>query len=113
MGKRYSEGSEALSLRPKSGIISINAGNYRLLETKISGELTHVQLLTTPEVPNSFWIRPCQPKDIGAKKLNGTGKDISCTIFFKTIRLPTEETTLVPTSWDFENDALRVDLPTP
>lgn len=110
LGKRYTGKSEMVSLRPKTGSIGINTGVSQLIQAKC-GEFTHVQLLLTSEVPNAFWIRPCGPKDGGARKLHGAGNDLTCRVFFKELNLASEESVLVPANWDDENNALRVDLP--
>ena len=111
LGKRYTGKSESISIRPTSGLISLNQGVSKLLSSKYLEDLTHVQLLFLPDNLKTFWIRPCGPKDSGARKLNGDTNVLSCKPFFYEINYTSEKTLIVPTVWDSENDALKVELP--
>jgi hypothetical protein len=111
--RRTHRDSARISVNPKLNRIVINKKARELIERNHKKQLTHVQLLRDPDVQNAFWMRPCEPTDIGARQIDtssGTTLTVSCRLLLKELKWKAKETQSFPISWDAENNAAKVDL---
>ena len=81
-----------------------------LLE-KTFGQFEYVLFKFNPKVKNSFWVSPCNPHEIGAKKLNKTfiviSKGLSEKIGLDNIE---DKTGKLPLTWDYRYQAAKINI---
>ena len=112
--KRFTNRTKAMiSINSKLKRIVMNKSTREMLIEHYKKEFEHVLLLRDPEVPNAFWIRPCEPEQEGARQLgsaSGSTRLISCSMLLKELNWHSTKTESFPIFWDSSNDAAKVDL---
>lgn len=104
-------------------MISINTKLRRIIINKTTRELMikhynkkefeHILLFIDPEVPNTFWMRPCESDKENARRLYSTSdytRTVSCSLLLNRLDWKSTKTESFPVTWDDKNDAAKIDL---
>lgn len=111
--RQVNRGKPMVSLNSKLRRMVINKSARELMIKNYGKEFEFVQLMMDPEVPNVFWMAPCEENDEGARRLNaGTGatRSVSCSLLLNQLGYESEKTQSYAVSWDLVNRAIKVDL---
>ena len=111
--RRIRRDGAKVSINPKLSRILLNKKAVKLIEQNYRKQLTHVQLLIDSGVQDAFWVRPCEPIDFGARKIDtssGSSLIPSCRLLLRRLKMEGGETRCFPVIWDAGNNAARIKL---
>ena len=106
-------GETIVSVNPKLKRMTLYKTTKNLMAEKSGQEFDHVLLLKSPTSKDKFWIRPCNPNQPGARKLNSNGvtKTLSCSMLLHEVSWDPEKTVNLDVKWDDNYNALKVEVP--
>jgi hypothetical protein len=111
--RRICRDGAKVSINPKLSRIVLNKKAIKLIEQNCSKQLTHVQLLIDSEIQDAFWVKPCEPIDFGARKIDtssGSSLVVGCRLLLRKLKWHGEETRWFPVVWDAGNNAAKIKL---
>ena len=112
--KRHVFRDKALvSINGKLSRIIFNKTCREMMIENYKKEFEHVLLLRDPDIENAFWVRPSGPEEEGARQLNaasGSTRSVSCSLLLNEMNWRPTKTETYLVSWDFQNNAAKVDL---
>jgi len=111
--RRIRRDGAKVSINPKLSRIVLNKKAIKLIEQNYTKQLTHVQLLIDSGVQDAFWVKPCEPIDFGARKIDTSSRSslvVGCRLLLRRLKWHGDETRWFPVIWDAENNAARIKL---
>ena len=103
----------SVAINPKLKRLTLNKIGFNLLCSKHSKESEFLQILVDDEKSKVFWIRLCNPEEVGAKKMDrpspGT-RSVNVSVLLSELHIKFEKTERFDLMWDEEVKAGRIDL---
>ena len=106
-------GSEYVSVNPKLSRLLIYKQGYEVVRINYGQEVDFVQVLTDPDRPSFFWLKPCDSNAPGMRKLDKTSKytrTLSIRALLKELDWKPKGTVRLKLEWDDEEKAARIDI---
>jgi hypothetical protein len=111
--RHVNRGKPSVSINAKLRRIVINKSARELMIKNYGKEFEFVQLMLETEIPNVFFMAPCEEDDEGSRRLNaGTGatRSVSCSLLLNQLGYESDTTKSYAVAWDAVNRSIKVDL---
>ncbi len=111
--KHLGRGDLVVSVSPGRKKLTLYKAAREMMTEHYGQEFEQVLLFRDEEAPDKFWIRPCGPKDSGARKLDSPSpatRTLSISLLLKKLKWMPKKTIRLPISWDAENKAAVVTI---
>lgn len=111
--RHVNRGKPMVSINTRLRRMVINKSARELMIKNYGKEFEFVQLMMDPQIPNVYWMAPCEESDEGSRRLNaGTGatRSVSCSLLLNQLGYSSDTTKSYAVIWDSSNRAIKVDL---
>lgn len=111
--RHVNRGKPMVSINTRLRRMVINKSARELMIKNYGKEFEFVQLMMDPQIPNVYWMSPCEENDEGSRRLNaGTGatRSVSCSLLLNQLDYSSDTTKSYAVTWDSDNRAVKVDL---
>ena len=106
-------GTEYVSVNPKLSRLLLYKQGYEIVRMNYGQDVDFVQILTDPDRPNFFWLKPCDSDAPGMRKFDKTSKytrTLSIRALLKELEWKPIGTVRLKIEWDEEEKAARIDI---
>ena len=106
-------GTEYVSINPKLSRLLLYKQGYEIVRKNYGQDVDFVQILTDPDRPNFFWLKPCSFDAPGMRKFDKTSKysrTLSIRALLKELEWKPIGTVRLKLEWDNEEKAARIDI---
>ena len=106
-------GTEYVSVNPKLSRLLLYKQGYEVVRINYGQDVDFIQVLTDPDRPTFFWLKPCSPEAPGIRKFDKTSKytrTLSIRALLKELKWKPTGTVRLKIDWDEEEKAARIDI---
>jgi len=106
-------GTEYVSVNPKLSRLLLYKQGYEIVRMNYGQDVDFVQILTDPDRPNFFWLKPCDFDAPGMRKFDKTSKysrTLSIRALLKELNWKPKGTVRLKLEWDDVEKAARIDI---
>ena len=106
-------GTEYVSVNPKLSRLLLYKQGCEIVRKNYGQDVDFVQILTDPDRPNFFWLKPCDFDAPGMRKFDKTSKysrTLSIRALLKELNWKPKGTVRLKLEWDDVEKAARIDI---
>jgi len=106
-------GTEYVSVNPKLSRLLLYKQGYEVVRMNYGQDVDFIQVLTDPDRPTFFWLKPCDSDAPGMRKFDKTSKytrTLSIRALLKELKWKPIGTVRLKIDWDEEEKAARIDI---